>query len=137
MQKLQIQTSVRQNSWTNWTRDTLLLLVGSLIAALAVNVFYVPVRLTMGGLSGIASIIYQMTGKGEFLSFGVIVLLLNIPLLILGYFKISFNFVWRSIVGTIVYSLTIDLTAHFLTNWFTSYINRPLQNGSPDPLIYC
>ena len=137
MQKLLIQTSVRQNSWTNWTRDTLLLLVGSLIAALAVNVFYVPVRLTMGGLSGIASIIYQMTGKGEFLSFGVIVLLLNIPLLILGYFIISFNFVWRSIVGTIVYSLTIDLTAPFLTNWFTSYINRPLQNGSPDPLIYC
>lgn len=137
MQKLQIKTSVRQQGWYSWLKDILLLLTGSIIAAAAVNIFYVPVRLTMGGVSGIVSIIYQLTGKGEFLSFGILFLLLNIPLLVLGYFKISFNFVWRSIVGTIVYSLTIDLSAPFLTDWFFYYVNRPLESGGPDPLIYC
>lgn len=51
-----------------WISEGAQLLIGSLIAAFAVNVFYVPVRLTMGGVSGIASIVYQLTGQGSFLS---------------------------------------------------------------------
>lgn len=114
-----------------------LLLLGSLISALAVNVFYIPTHLTMGGVSGIVSIVYQLTGQGEFLPFGVLVILLNIPILILGWFYIDLHFVWRSIVGTLLYSVIIDLTGPVMTSWFDSYINRPMLNGSADPLIFC
>ena len=84
-------------------RETLMLLTGGLLSAVAVNVFYLPIKLTMGGISGVAAIIFQLTGKGTFLSFGILVFLLNIPLLILGWRKIDLRFVWRSLIGTSVY----------------------------------
>lgn len=118
-------------------RDILLLLFGGLISAFAVNVFYVPLRLTMGGLSGIVSIIYQLTGRGDFLPFGVLFIMMSIPLLILGYFLIGSQFVWRSIAGTLVYSVIIDLTEPVMSGWYDEFINRPLESGGPDPLIYC
>jgi uncharacterized membrane-anchored protein YitT (DUF2179 family) len=120
-----------------WLRQGFLLLTGALIAAFAVNVFYVPVKLTMGGVSGIASIIYQLTGKGEFLPFGVMVILLNIPIALLGWKMVGRHFILRSLIGTVVYSLLIDLTAPMMNRWFVHYINRPLETGGADPLIYC
>ncbi len=122
---------------TAWISEGALLLIGSLIAAFAVNVFYVPVRLTMGGVSGIASIVYQLTGQGNFLSFGVLVILLNIPLLFLGWRMIDLRFILRSLLGTVSYSFFIDITAPALSDFYTRYINRPLANGGADPLIFC
>ncbi len=121
----------------NLVREIVLLLIGGLITAFAVNVFYVPIRLTMGGISGIVSIIYQLTGQGEFLPFGVLFLILNIPLVLLGWKMISLRFVWRSLVGSLVYSVLIDLTEPLMASWFADYINRPLATGGADPLIYC
>ncbi len=118
-------------------RDTGMLLVGSLLAAVAVNVFYVPVKLTMGGVSGIVSIIFQLTGRGEFLPFGVLFGLLNIPLLVLGWRVIHLKFVWRSLVGTVAYSIMIDLTRPALSAFYDAYLDRPLGDGVADPLIFC
>lgn len=128
---------LRQQSVRDTAREISLLLGGSLIAAFAVNIFYVPTRLTMGGVSGIVSIIYQLTGQGEFLSFGILFILLNIPLLILGKIVINARFVARSIVGTLVYSFMIDATEQIFGDWYIRYIDRPLATGGADPLIYC
>ncbi len=114
-----------------------LLILGSFLAALAVNVFYVPIQLTMGGVSGIVSIIYQLTGRGEFLPFGVLFTLLNIPLFILGWRFVHLKLVWRSLIGTVIYSLFIDLTEPALRTFFTIYLDRPLGGGAADPLIFC
>lgn len=118
-------------------RNGLYLLIGGFIAAFAVNVFFIPIRLTMGGISGVASIIFQLTGQGNFLSFGLLYLLLNIPVMLIGWRMISINFIRRSLVGSIVYSAMVDLSAPVLQDWFSTYINRPLAGGAPDPLIYC
>ena len=117
-------------------REILYLLIGGFAAAFAVNVFFIPVKLTMGGLSGVASIIFQLTGQGTFLSFGVLFILLNIPVMLIGWRMISLRFIWRSLIGSIVYSIMIDLSAPTLQIWFSTYINRPLEGGAPDPLIY-
>lgn len=132
-----LQQSLRRAGWHVWVRDILFMLAGSLIAAFAVNVFYVPNKLTMGGVSGIVSIIYQLTGKGEFLPFGVMFLILNIPLVLLGWRMISLRFIWRSLAGSVVYSVLIDLTGPTMSRWYYSYINLPLASGGADPLIYC
>lgn len=124
-------------SWLSWAREIAALLIGGLISAFAVNVFYVPLKLTMGGVSGIASIIYQLTGKGQFLTFGVLFFILNIPVLLIGWRTINLRFVWRSLVGSVVYSVMIDLSAPTLSRLFSRYINIPLENGTADPLIYC
>lgn len=70
MKREQTLSKLFQSACQGWLRDVLLLLIGSLLSAVAVNVFYVPVRLTMGGISGVVSIIYQLTGRGEFLPLG-------------------------------------------------------------------
>ena len=119
------------------TVEALLMIGGSIACAFAVNVFYVPVRLTMGGVSGLVSIIFQLTGRGTFLPFGVMVMLFNIPLLILGLVNLGRRFVVNSIIGTILYSVAIDATAPAFTRLYDNYINRPLEVGLPDPLIYC
>ena len=118
-------------------RDIAYLLIGSVLGALAVNLIYTPLKLTMGGVSGIASIIYQLTGQGGFLPFGVLVMLLNLPLLVLGWCKVGRQFVVKSIIGTITYSLAIDLLVPLTHTWFDTYINTPLDSGYADPLIYC
>ncbi len=133
---VKLHASLSQSRWYTHIRDALLLLIGGLITAFAVNVFYVPIRLTMGGVSGIVSIIYQLTGRGDLLPFGVLFILINIPLLILGYFVISFDFVWRSVVGTLVYSVIIDLTEPWMAGWYSRYMMVPLETGGPDPLLY-
>lgn len=117
--------------------EVLLMVGGSIACAFAVNVFYVPVRLTMGGVSGLVSIIFQLTGRGTFLPFGVMVMIFNIPLLILGLVNLGRRFVVNSIIGTILYSVAIDATAPAFTRLYENYINRPLEVGLPDPLIYC
>jgi hypothetical protein len=74
----------------------------------------------------VASIIFQLTGRGEFLSFGLLYLLLNIPVMLIGWRMISITFIWRSLVGSIFYSAMVDLLAPVLQDWFSTYINRPL-----------
>lgn len=117
--------------------DLALLVLGSFISALAINIFYVPVRLTMGGATGIAMIIYQVVLPVYKVPLGVLILALNIPIFILGIRKISRSFAWRSLIGTVIFSLVIDLTAPLMSPWFETYINKPLLNGRPDPLLYC
>lgn len=116
--------------------NILYLVIGSLIGGAVINIFYLPLKLTMGGVSGIASIIYQLTGAS--MKFGTLVALLNIPLLILGWYDIGLRFVWRSIVGTFVYSWATNATLPFTKDIFATYLNIPLSTGSlPDMLIFC
>lgn len=129
--------NLRQFSWGTWLKEIAFLMVGGLLASFAVNVFYIPTKLTMGGVSGIASIIYQLTGQGNFLPLGVLFIILNIPLILIGWRMINLRFVWRSLAGTLVYSILIDLTGPTMSSWFAHYIDRPLESGGADPLIYC
>lgn len=131
-----IKTAFNQST-RQWIREILILLLGSLLAAIAVNIFYVPIRLTMGGISGIVSIIYQVTGRGEFLPFGVLFGILNIPLLILGWKRIHSNFVWRSLVGTAMYAVMIDITQPALTVFYERQLYSPTGDFSADPLLFC
>lgn len=124
--------------WSRYIKPTLFLIGGAFLAGFVLNVFYTPIKLTMGGVSGIASIIYQLTGRGNFLELGTLVAILNIPLLILGLVKIGLKFVWRSIVGTFVYSAAVNLTTPWMKDWFEKYVNVAAHGGAkPDMLIFC
>ena len=61
----------------------LALILGALIAALAYSLFLVPFNIAAGGVGGISIIINNFTGW----PIGTLYLVLNIPLLILGYFQ--------------------------------------------------
>lgn len=84
-----------------------LIVLGSLIIAVGVNLFVIPSKLLSGGISGIG-LMLQYTLK---IPIGVTILILNIPLLILSTLKINKKFTMFTILGTISLSAGLILTA--------------------------
>lgn len=88
-----------------------LLLLGALLQALAMRLFLVPGQLVSGGISGIAQII------SHFVNFpiGLMVLIGNIPLFILGWrFLGGRRFALRTAVSIVTFSLMTDLLVYFI-----------------------
>ncbi|MGK0469436.1 YitT family protein [Clostridium sp.] len=88
-------------------KKTVLIILGSLIIAVAVNLFIIPNMLLSGGITGIGLMV-QYIFK---IPLGVTILILNIPLLILSIVKINKKFTVFTILGTIALSLFLILTA--------------------------
>ena len=84
-----------------------LIVLGSLIIAVGVNLFVIPSKLLSGGISGIG-LMLQYTLK---IPLGVTILILNIPLLILSILKINKKFTMFTILGTISLSVGLIITA--------------------------
>lgn len=72
-----------------------------------------PNKLSSGGFAGISTIVYYLVN----IPVGTTVLILNIPLILLSYFRIGKELVFKSIYGTFLFSLFINLTENHL--WFT------------------
>jgi len=91
--------------WIN-SRDYLLIVFASLIQAVSLRVFFVPANLASGGVSGISQLINHFTGW----PIGLMVLIGNIPLFILGWrFLGGRRFAMRTALAIIAYSFFTDL----------------------------
>ena len=101
-------------------RDLLFILIGSIIQAIGLHVFLVPARLASGGVTGISILINHYTNW----PIGLMVLVGNIPLLILGWrFLGGKRFAIKTAAAVIIYSLTVDLLAfYFPTSGITDDI---------------
>jgi uncharacterized membrane-anchored protein YitT (DUF2179 family) len=87
-------------------RDYLLIVVGGLLQAISLRVFFVPANLASGGVSGIAQLINHFTNW----PIGLMVLIGNIPLFLLGWrFLGGHKFAFRTAVAILTYSLATDL----------------------------
>ena len=85
--------------------DYLLILVGALIQALSLRLFLIPSELVSGGISGLAQLINQYTS----IPIGLMVLLGNIPLFILGWrFLGGPRFAARTILSIVAFSVFTD-----------------------------
>jgi uncharacterized membrane-anchored protein YitT (DUF2179 family) len=87
-------------------RDFLLIGISSVIQAFSLRVFFVPANLASGGVSGISQLINHFTGW----PIGLMVLIGNIPLFILGWsFLGGRRFAIRTAFAIVTYSLLTDL----------------------------
>ncbi len=87
-------------------RDYLLIVVGGLLQAVSLRVFFIPANLASGGVSGIAQLINHYTNW----PIGLMVLIGNIPLFLLGWrFLGGRKFALRTAVAILTYSLLTDL----------------------------
>lgn len=87
-----------------WVVSTIL---GSAVFALGFSLFLAPNELNAGGISGFAQVIVQVLGVG---SVGVVSILINLPLFLLGGLKIGRRFFVGSLLGMVLSSVLIDLT---------------------------
>lgn len=99
-------------------RDYALILVGAILQALSMVLFYIPGKLAAGGVSGIAQLIGNFTGWPV----GVLYISLNVPLMVLGWKYLGGRrFLTRTIFAVLGYSIAMDLlTAMLPANGLTS-----------------
>jgi uncharacterized membrane-anchored protein YitT (DUF2179 family) len=102
-------------------RDYLLLTAGALLIALSVDIFLIPNNVVTGGITGAAMMLRSFFGTPV----GIVTLLANIPLFILGFRSLGgLVFGLRTLYATVLMSLAIDLLAPFV---------HPVVG---DPLLY-
>lgn len=81
------------------------IVLGCLLGGAAYPLFLVPNNIAPGGLSGLAMILNYLFGSPV----GLTSLLMNIPLFLIGYKAMGRVFAFRSLVATVLFSVTIDL----------------------------
>ena len=81
-------------------------MAGAFVCAVGVNAFLVPQGFLGGGITGIGMLINRFTGLPTWVSVAV----LNLPLVILGFFKVSRRFIALSAVGYVSFTTALALT---------------------------
>lgn len=85
--------------------EILTTILGTIIMAIGVSFFLLPSKLSSGGFTGIATITYYLFKWNV----GTVILILNIPLFAIAFFKLGKKFFLKGIIGTISLSYFIDL----------------------------
>ena len=80
-------------------------ILASAIMAIGIALFLLPNQLSSGGLAGIATLIYYLLN----LPMGIAMLIMNIPLFLLSWYKIGKSYFINSIIGTMFLSIFVDI----------------------------
>ena len=86
----------------------LVITFGCLVFSSVVNGILIPHHFFSGGLTGLALLFYDYLQ--DFFSFGILIALLNIPIFIIGFREFSLKFILTSMIGVIIYSLSLNIT---------------------------
>ena len=98
----------RRSTGLDVLREGALLTAGAVLLALSVDLFLVPSDLAPGGVSGLAIILRRLIGTPV----GLTMLLLNLPMLVLGYTRLGrFRFLVRTVFVVLLYNLGVDVLA--------------------------
>ncbi len=101
--------------------DYLLIAVGSVLTALAADLFLIPNHVVSGGVVGVATILHYIAHTPV----GLVTLIANVPLFVAGMIWAGgFTAGMRTVFGVVVMSLAIDLLQPYL------------PKVTADPLLY-
>ena len=86
-------------------KEILLSIIGCLLLAIGTCVFLLPNKLSSGGFSGIATVIYYLFD----VKMGTTIIILNIPLFVITYFKLGKPFLLKTTISTIIFSQFLNI----------------------------
>lgn len=95
---------------TKTAKDILWYFLGSLIYSFAVSVFISPNEISPGGLTGISTALNFLFS----LPAGIVLMILNIPILILGFIKFGGGFIIKTAIATGLVSLNLTITDYLM-----------------------
>ncbi|SDC73524.1 Uncharacterized membrane-anchored protein YitT, contains DUF161 and DUF2179 domains [Melghirimyces thermohalophilus] len=81
------------------------IIISSLLIGFAFNMFLLPQKILSGGVSGIAMILGLLTPFNT----GTFILLLNIPIIILGYLRLGKQFIFYTLISVAVTSISMQV----------------------------
>lgn len=105
--------------------DMLYFVIGAAIYSLAINMFLSPNSISPGGFTGVATVVNYLTT----IPTGILLFVLNIPVLILGYLKMGGLFILKTSFVTALVSLVLDLSARLLPPLETDGILASIFGG--------
>lgn len=85
--------------------EVFLLIIGCFIMASGTSFFLLPNQLSSGGFAGLSTIAYYLLN----IPLGTTMFALNIPLFILGYIRIGKKFLIKTLLGTTILAIFIDI----------------------------
>ena len=83
--------------------------IGTILMAIGISQFLLPNKLSSGGFSGLATILYYLLKW----PMGRTILILNIPCFIMAFIRIGKEFIIKSLIGTTFLSFFIDFFSGF------------------------
>lgn len=98
-----------KNPIVKFVCEYLVIAFASVFYAIGISLFLDPNKLAPGGITGIAIIINHFIDMPT----GVLVLIMNVPIMIVGIWKFGLKFFVSTIVATILGSVFIDVAAEF------------------------
>ncbi len=81
-----------------------MLIVGSLVAAAALECFLIPNTILDGGITGISIILFKLFK----IPLWLLVVVLNIPFIFIGYKNLGINFLYRTIISMVSFALFLS-----------------------------
>ncbi len=101
----QLRRNRRNEAAGRIIRDYALIVLGSVLLAVSMHLFFIPHQLVAGGLSGTAQLINNFTGW----PIGTVSFILNIPLFVLGWFYLGgHRFLARTVFSSFVFAVVLD-----------------------------
>ena len=101
----------------------ILLAIGAYIISFGTNMFLLPYKMTTGGASGIATIMYYIAN----IPMGVTILIVNLPLFLFAIIKLGKVFTIKTIISTVLLSVFLEVFKY----------DQIIAKNSVDLLIAC
>lgn len=96
---------IRARKILDFTKNFILIVLGAYLISLSINMFLLPHKMTTGGASGIATILYYLSN----IPMGITILAINLPLFVIAIVKLGKKFVIKTIFSTILLSVFLEL----------------------------
>lgn len=107
------------------TKDLIYFLLGALVYSTAINVFLSPSGISPGGFTGIATIVNRIASVPT----GITLFVINLPVLLLGFFKLGGRFVLKTTLATTILSLILDISMRFFPPFKTDKMLSAMFGG--------
>lgn len=96
-----------QKRYTDKLAEFASITIGALIMGAAISMFFAPFKIAPGGMSGLATVIHYAAN----IKISTLLILINIPILLLGFLSFKSKFLIKSVYGTLVLSLATEISA--------------------------
>ena len=104
----------KKNTFISLAKQLLMITLGTIIYSTAIALFIDPNKLAPGGVTGIAVIISNLVA----IKTGTLILLINIPIMLFGWWKFGIKFILSTMYVTFTSSFLINLlNEHIILNY--------------------
>ncbi|MEG2381052.1 MAG: YitT family protein [Oscillospiraceae bacterium] len=90
-----------RGKWKKYTE----IIIGAIIMGFALDLFLVPAQITAGGVGGVATILNHLFQ----MPISLLIIIINIPLFVVGALNFKMDFLYASILGTGVMSISAEV----------------------------